>query len=153
MVRSAFLGRSNRTPKVATVGSSRRSATLCRSDLSIVMAHPPRRASGSLPLITNRYRNPCQSCKNAWWIWFGRIDSTNLYQGRSPYQIPQRSDMCRRLPNSTNCYQGFLLALPRPWVTFTRAPPPLDDITHSGLDYVLCWVITIVLMWLRQALV
>ena len=39
--------------------------------------------------------------------------------------------MCGRLPNSTNCYHGADLALPRPGKTFTRAPPPRGDITHS----------------------
>ena len=49
------------------------------------------------------------------------------------------------LPLLTICYQGFLLSPPRPSGGFTNAPPPLDDITHSGLDYVLCGTIMIVM--------
>ena len=50
-------------------------------------------------------------------------------------------------------YQSADLGRNQPSGTFTNHYHRTEDITHSGLDYVLCWVITIVLMWLRQALV
>ena len=45
------------------------------------------------------------------------------------------------LPLLTKHYQGSLLALPRPWIAFTRPHRRGEGITHSGLDYVLCRVI------------
>ena len=45
------------------------------------------------------------------------------------------------LPLLTKHYQGSDLGLPHSLGGFTKAPPPLEGITHSGLDYVLCRVI------------
>ena len=43
---------------------------------------------------------------------------------------------------STNCYQSPDLGQTLPQETFTNHYHRTDDITHSGLDYVLCRVIT-----------
>jgi hypothetical protein len=50
-------------------------------------------------------------------------------------------------PPITIAYQSRDLAGDLPRVTFTNHYHRGEDITHSGLDYVLCGVITIVLMW------
>ena len=57
------------------------------------------------------------------------------------------------LVHITIAYQPRDLGLIQPSGTFTNDYHREGDITHSGRDYVLCGVITIVLMWLRQALV
>ena len=43
------------------------------------------------------------------------------------------------LPLLTILYRPSDLALPRPSGGFTKAPPPLDDITHS--DDTMCYVV------------
>ena len=60
-----------------------------------------------------------------------------------PYQL-RACDGCSDLVGLdliTVLYHGAILALPRPRGHFTNTPPPPEDITHSGLDYVLCGVI------------
>ena len=41
----------------------------------------------------------------------------------------------------TNAYQPRDLGRNLPWETFTNHYRRTEDITHSGRDYVLCWVI------------
>ena len=56
----------------------------------------------------------------------------------------------------TILYHVSILGQTLPRVAFTNLYHRTEGITHSGRDYVLCGVITcdtIVLMWLRQALV
>ena len=43
------------------------------------------------------------------------------------------------LPLLTILYHGAILGQPRPWGGFTKAPPPLDGITHS--DDTMCYVV------------
>ena len=47
----------------------------------------------------------------------------------------------------TNPYHAADLGQGLPCVTFTNTYHRGEDTTHSGLDYVLCGVITIVRMW------
>ena len=64
----------------------------------------------------------------------------------NPYRL-RACDGCSDLVGLdliTVLYHGAILALPRPSICFTKAPPPLEDITHSGRDYVLYGVIMIV---------
>ena len=48
---------------------------------------------------------------------------------------------------STILYHEAILGQGRWLEAFTKHYRRTEDITHSGLDYVLCGVITIVLMW------
>ena len=43
------------------------------------------------------------------------------------------------LPSLTICYHGAILGSPHGRGGFTKAPPPLDDITHS--DDTMCYVV------------
>ena len=68
---------------------------------------------------------------------------TNAYRHRA-------CDECSRLVGLdliTNAYHIRDLGRNLPSGTFTSHRRRGGDITHSGLDYVLCGAITIVLMW------
>ena len=51
------------------------------------------------------------------------------------------------LPMLTNLYHGSDLGVIRPCETFTSLRLRHENITHSGLDYVLCGVIMTYMMW------
>ena len=48
---------------------------------------------------------------------------------------------CQGLPDFTIAYQPVNLGKTSGLIAFTSRRSPLGGITHSGLDYVLCWVI------------
>ena len=104
-----------------------RSATICHMNLV-----------WSLPCVTNCYHDTHHPV-----LCFRAI--TNAYHARRPNQIPRVVDMCGRLPNLTRHYHRSDLGLPRPCVTFTNTPPPLDDITHS--TDTMCYVGLLWLYW------
>ena len=86
------------------------------------------RRSASQTGFTIPYHIPCITGAITWWVWFGR---PTVYQClpscRSEFE-----------PTTRGLYQSL---------------PPHRTHNTQWRDYVLCRVITIVLMWLRQALV
>ena len=72
--------------------------------------------------------------------------STKRLTGVDPYQTLPYHTLTERNPMvilvwSTNAYQSADLALHLPYKTFTNHYRRIEDIAHSGLDYVLCGVI------------